>query len=174
MVQVVAPGMAWWTDIIFFRSRLEEKDARGQNEGGPFAALVRVVRRALYDNLIDAVHLGLLCVTYAYLVANIAAFFFQRFLPHPFVSLVETFSEPYLGALGIYIVVNEIRRRRGKNVHSYFTNIFVGAWLFFLIVSSLLVYFSEMYYFNAAYRIVVANSFAAFIIRLGTVLGRVP
>lgn len=135
---------------------------------------VRVVRRALYDNFIDTLHFGLLCATYAYLAAGVAAFFFQGLFPRAFPSLVEAFSEPYLGALGVYIVVNEIRRRRGKKVHPHFSSIFAGVWLAFLVTASFFVYFSEAYHFDEAYRVVMANSFAAFIIRLGAILGRVP
>lgn len=136
--------------------------------------LMRALRKVFYDNFVDTLHHVLVVATYAYLISNFAIFFFQKLLSQTFISLVETFSEPYLGALGIYIVVNEVRRRRGKNVHPYFSTIFATSWMFLLLVSTALVYFADTYHFNAVYRTIVTNSFAAFIIRLGTILGRIP
>jgi len=165
--------MAWWTDIIFFRRRFEEIKTQ-ENGSNLFVRLFCVFRRTFYDNFIDTLHNVLVVATYAYFGANITIFFFQGSLSRNFISIVETFSEPYLGALGIYIVVNEIRRRRGKNVHPHFSTAFATSWMILLLVSTVLVYLGDTYHFNTVYRTIVTNSFAAFIIRLGFILGRTP
>lgn len=165
--------MAWWIDIMFLKKHFEEQG--GQESGSNlFVKFMRALRGIFYDNFVDTLHYVLVVATYAYFAANIAIFFFQVSLPRTFISLVETFSEPYLGALGIYIVVNEIRRRRGKNVHPHFSTAFAVSWMVLLLVSTMLVYFGDTYYFNTVYRTIVTNSFAAFIIRLGVLLGQAP
>ena len=166
-------GMAWWIDIIFLKKRFEET-TRKENGDGIFVSLMRAVRRALYDNFVDTLHHVLVVATYAYLFTNIVVFFFQQSLPASSSWLLAAFSEPYLGALGIYIVVNEIRRRRGKKLYPYLGTAATFSWFALLVTSSLLVYFGETYHLNIVYRTTVTNSFAAFIIRIGTVLGRIP
>lgn len=165
--------MAWWIDIMFLKKHFEEQNGQ---EGGSnlFVRFMRALRGIFYDNFVDTLHHILVVATYAYLASNFTVFFFQKSLSNTFISLVETFSEPYLGALGIYIVVNEIRRRRGKNVYTHFSTIFAACWMALLLISSVLVYTADTYHFNAVYRTIVTNSFAAFIIRLGTILGRIP
>lgn len=166
--------MAWWTDIIFFKKNLggmPEDNGSGDNI---FVRLVSAVRKIIYDNFVDSLHVFLIVSTYTYLIANVLVFFYQNSLPANLVTLVSTFSEPYLGALGIYIVVNEIRKRRGRRVYAHFGNVFTFVWFAFLIVSTTLVYLDETYHFNYIYRTIVTNSFAAFIIRIGSILGRVP
>lgn len=165
--------MAWWTDILFLKRHLEESQGR-ESGSGLFARFLCAIRRVLYDNFVDTLHHLLFVATYSYLAANIAVFFFQSSMPRTFTTLVETFSEPYLGALGIYVVVNEIRRRRGRKVYPHFSSVFTALWIVLLTVSTALVYFGDTFYFNAVYRTIVTNSFAAFIIRLGTVLGKMP
>lgn len=165
--------MAWWIDILFLKKHFEEIPGK-ENGESIFVSLMRAVRRALYDNFVDTLHHVLVVATYAYLLTNIVVFFFQRSLPASFSWLIAAFSEPYLGALGIYIVVNEIRRRRGRKVYAHLNSAATLLWFALLVTSSLLVYFGETYHLNVIYRTIVTNSFAAFIIRLGTILGRIP
>lgn len=169
---VMSRGMAWWTDI--FLKNFFEESQKEKNEENIFASLIRAIKSIFYDNFVDTLYKVLLVSTYAYLVLSIAAFFFQRDLPRQIGYLVDAFSEPYLGALGMYVIVTEIRRRRGKVAHHHLHNVFVGAWSVFLIAATLVVYFGDTYYFDALYRTVVTNSLAAMIIRIGGILSRVP
>lgn len=161
--------MVWWTDILFLRKNLEGK-SRELSERGLFVVLVRALRRAVYDNFIETIHAALVIAVYVYLFLSIFVFFFQNHISPKVIYVLDTFSEPYLGAIGIYVVVNEIRLRRGKNSWSHLAGIFVGAWLVFLALSTMIVFLGDAYYFNAVYKTIVANSFAAVIIRLGAVL----
>ncbi len=165
--------MAWWIDILFLKKHFEGTQ-RKENGESIFVSLMRAVRRVLYDNFVDTLHHVLVVATYAYLLTNIVVFFFQQSLPSVASWLLAAFSEPYLGALGIYIVVNEIRRRRGRKVYMRLGSVATIIWFALLVTSSLLVYFGDTYHLNTVYRTTVTNSFAAFIIRIGTVLGRIP
>lgn len=164
--------MTWWTDILFLGKRFEEKNDFGKEES-IFALFLRAAKKIFYDNFVDTLHAFLTITTYAYLAASVAVFFFQKILSLPLIALISAFSEPYLGALGLYLVVNEIRRRRGKNTHPHLGTIFVGAWLILLAVSTLFVYFDTTYHFNRLYQTIVTNSFATVIIRLGTIISRI-
>ena len=135
---VAGRGMAWWTDILFLKKDFGEKQ-ESENGESIFASLMRAVRRAFYDNFVDTLHHALVVVTYAYLLTNIVVFFFQQSLPASFGWLISAFSEPYLGALGIYVVVNEIRRHRGRKVYPHFGTVATLSWFALLIVSSALV-----------------------------------
>ena len=165
--------MAWWT-ALFLNFGSDAGSGDEKKEAHAFVLLVRAVRRAFYDNFVDTLHFVLIFATYTYLLLSVAAFFFQYALPRQIVYIVDALSEPYLGVLGIYVVVNEIRRRRGKVAHSYFANVFAGAWAIFLVISTLIVILGDTYYFNEMYRTVVTNSLAALIIRVGTGLSKMP
>lgn len=161
--------MAWWIDVMLFKQLFEERKRYGKEEN-IFVFFVRAIRRVFYDNLVDTLHVFLTFLTYAYLIFSAIGFFFQQFLSPLFVSLISTFAEPYLGALGVYVVVNEIRRRNGHEQHSRFATIFVSLWFVFLGISTILVYFDRAYPFNGIYRTIITNSFAAVIIRIGAML----
>lgn len=158
---------------MFLKRRFEEIKSQ-ENGSNLFVRFMRALRGIFYDNFVDTLHHALVVATYTYFAGNITIFFFQDSLSRNFIFIVEAFSEPYLGALGIYIVVNEIRRRRGKNVHPHFSTAFAASWMILLVVSTVLVYFGDTYHFNTVYRTIITNSFAAFIIRLGVLLGRAP
>lgn len=166
---VLAQGMAWWTDIMFLGRVLEERQRTGKEEN-IFVFLARAIRRVFYENLVDTLHVLLTFLTYAYLSASIVGFFFQQYVPSIFISLVSTFAEPYLGALGVYVVVNEIRRRNGHAPHPRLATVFVSLWFMFLGISTVLVYFEHSYPFNGIYRTIITNSFAAMVIRIGAML----
>lgn len=161
--------MAWWTDILFFKSLLTKRsiDSRGESI---LVVLRRAIRQYIYDNLIDLLYIFLSVFTYLYLAATIYAFFFQNSAPPAFAELIETLSEPYLGALGIYVVVKEIARRRGRKTTRRWGELFTLIWFIFFISATLLTFYSENYEAGGIYKTVVTNALAALIIRIGTIL----
>lgn len=161
--------MVWWTDILFLKEHLGGKN-REPGEGSFFAVLVSALRKAVYDNFLETLHVALLIAVYAYFLLSIFIFFFQNYVSPKVIYVLDAFSEPYLGAIGIYVVVTEIRRRRGKNGWSHLAGVFVWSWLLFMAVSTMIVFLGETYYFNSVYKAIITNSFAALIIRLGAVL----
>ncbi|MDO8561153.1 MAG: hypothetical protein Q7R91_02975 [bacterium] len=165
--------MAWWTSLfLHFDSGKVPGDEK--KEANALVLLIRAIRKAFYENLIDTIHVALLFATYAYFFLSVAAFLFQNIFPRQILYVVDAFSEPYLGVLGIYVVVNEIRKRRGSVAHPHFASIFAGVWAAFLITSTLIVVLGDTYYFNDMYRTVVTNSLAALIIRVGAIVSKVP
>ncbi len=107
---------------------------------------------------------------YAYLAAIVLSFFFQSLVPKIIVQLLETFSEPYIGAIGIYFVLLGILHRRGKNIPLDAGEVFFVVWLLLLVVSSGFIYFSPEFHFDRTYNLIMKNSLAALVFRIGRFL----
>ena len=158
--------MAWWTEILFLKNRYVTED----NELGAFSAFRRAIRAYLYEKFVDALHVLLAIFTYGYMAAAIIAFFWQESAPAAFPYMVEVLADPYLGALGIYLIVKEIEIRRG-NIKRRRGEFFVVAWFMFLLVATASVYFFERYNpENEIYKTIVTDSSAAILIRIGRFL----
>lgn len=158
--------MAWWTEILFLKNRYLTAD----KELGAFSAFKRAVREYFYEKFVDVLHILLAIFTYGYIGAAVIAFFFQESAPAAFPYIVEVLADPYLGALGIYLIVKEIEIRRG-NVKRRRGEFFALAWFIFLLVSTASVYFFEKYDpENEIYKTIVTDSTAAILIRIGRFL----
>ena len=111
--------------------------------------------------------LGLFTDVYLFLIT--AEFFSNFHVTHPALEqALDAFSEPYLGALAVYVVLKEIRKRRTEQPLSLHRGErYVWAWLSLLAVATVAVAATERYRFDAAYRAIIANSLAALILYLG-------
>lgn len=164
--RVRVPGMAWWTEILFLKNRYLTED----KELGAFSAFKHAVREYFYEKFVDGLHILLAIFTYGYIGAAVIAFFFQESAPAAFPYIVEVLADPYLGALGIYLIVKEIEIRRG-NVKRRRGEFFALAWFIFLLISTASVYFFEKYDpENEVYKTIVTDSAAAILIRIGRFL----
>jgi len=162
--------MAWWNHLLFTDSpSVIQKEANLQEEL-PLGLFRRAIRQYLYENFIDILYIALFTFTYLYLGLAIVTFFFEARVPHIFPNIIETLSEPYLGALGIYVIVKEIERRRGKMVQRLWGELFAVVWFFFFVTASILILFSNQYHVSMIYKNVVTNALAAIIIRLSVLL----
>lgn len=139
-------------------------------EENVLTVLKRALKEYLYNNFVDILYILFGIVTYCYLALTVTAFFFERQVPRIVPQLVDLFSEPYLGVLGIYVVVREIERRRGKHVKNRWGDLFAAVWFIFLVVATVLTYVSESYHVTGVFKAVVTNALAALIIRIGTML----
>lgn len=118
---------------------------------------------------VDRLYLWLGLFTNAYLLLIAAEFFSSLHLRYPAVErLLEAFSEPYLGALAVYVVLKEIRKRRSSSpIPAHRGEWFVYSWLGLLVLTTLAVTLTERYHFDAVYQAVIQNSLAALTIFLG-------
>ena len=164
--------MAWWTHIFFFREMPEEGnkyEVAGNNS--TLAVFRRAIEDYFYNHLVDFLFVSLSIFAYLYLFLAIITFFFENQTPKYLPDIIETLAEPYLGAIGIYIVVKEIERRRGKNIRSMRKgDIFTLIWFIFFVSASFLTYFSEDYHWGTLYKTIVTNALAAIIIRIGALI----
>lgn len=145
---------------------------------GVFSCIARSVRALmktaiepyLHDHLVDTLYYALGVFTYIYFALSALTFFFRTSVPNSFPYIVDILSNPYLGALGVYVVVKEIVRRRNNTMRRRWGELFATLWLTLFVTASLATYFSEYYYLDEMYKIVATNSLAAIIIRIGTLI----
>lgn len=107
---------------------------------------------------------------HAYLGAVIVGFFFQSSLPAFFLTMTESFSASYVGALGVYFVLKELLRREGEKIPRGPTEILFIVWFVLLVVSTGLTLFSSDFQFGQMYSVILKNSFAAIVFRIGLFL----
>lgn len=161
--------MTWWTHLLFFRKDLGEQNKEEPEKDNFFAYLSRALKSYLREYAIDILYVFLTIGTYVYYVFSIITFFFEKSLPNLFPQIVETLSEPYLGVLGVYVVVKEVERRKGKITKRSWGDLFATFWFFFLVAATLSTYlgYNET---NEIYKTVVTNALAAMIIRIGVIV----
>lgn len=160
--------MAWWNDVTI--RKIPTVTYNRHHHKHWWVVLSGALKTFFYHNFLDILYHALTIFTFSYLAFVIWAFFDQNNIPIIVSRVVDALAEPYLGTLGVYLVVKEIRQRLGKKTHKHMADIIVFAWLMLMLVSSLLTMFSASYHFNIVYRHIVTNSLAALIIRIGTFL----
>lgn len=169
-MDILLTSMAWWTHLLFFGHNLEDHKLPPAREQLSFSYFSRVLQDYFRQNLIDLLYLILSIFTYVYLALSILTFFFEKSVPLFLPDTIEILSEPYLGVLGVYVVVKEIERRRGYIKQRTWGELFAIIWFLFFVTASFLTFFSEDYHANAIYKTVVTNALAAMIIRLGMII----
>lgn len=108
-----------------------------------------------------------------YLILSAVEFFANLHLVYPAVEhALDALSEPYLGGLAVYVILKEIRKKRRDLPSLHRGERFVAAWLTLFAATSLAVVLSEFYRFDVAYRLIVSNSLASFMVYLGSRLHR--
>lgn len=88
------------------------------------------------------------------------------------IQALDAFQEPYLGALAVYVVLKEIRKRRNRMPSRHYGEFFVFFWLLLLVVSSFSILFLNGYHFDEVYKLIITNAFAAFIVYIGGLINR--
>lgn len=131
-----------------------------------------ICEEMLKKEAIDWLYIVLWVFTYLYLGA-LAIFFFADLegTTPVFLVFLDALQEPYLGALGVYVVLKEIRKRIRSHPSRYFGEFFVVFWLLLLVVSTVAVLVGPGT-FDAAYKIIFTNSLAAVIIFIGSRINR--
>lgn len=124
----------------------------------------------LRKEIVEIVHGISRFFLYGYLGAVIVAFFFQESVPKLFLELTDSFSNTYVGVLGIYFVAKELLRRDGKPIPRTAGEAFFIIWIVLLLVSTGLTWLSSDFQFGEIYTLILKNSFAAVIFRIGMFL----
>lgn len=111
--------------------------------------------------------------TYIYLLA-LAVVFFGRFSDElvKIFFLLDTLQDPYLGALGVYVILKEIRQRRLNHPSRYFGELFVVLWVVLGAAASFAVLLLPRYVLNDAYGLILVNSAVVLLIYLGSLVNK--
>lgn len=117
---------------------------------------------------IDRVYFWLGYFTVFYLLLSAIEFFSNLHIRHPEIEhVLDAFSEPYLGALATYVVLKELRKRRGTpSLHQ--GERFVVAWVILLAATTLAAVLTDFYHFDAAYHLIISNALASLVIYIGS------
>lgn len=173
--------MTWGKISTIFKGFFEDKKwfsecgsvENRECEGGSIFALLKCGHKNftefIKNHSLDILYGFFGFITHAYLAVILISFFLQDYIPETLIHLADSLSEPYLGIIGIYLVLKEVRIRTGKLIpHRVLGEAFVAVWVILLFVSSLLTFVSESYHVDDVYRLIITNSLASVIIRIGT------
>ncbi|MBI5742561.1 MAG: hypothetical protein HZA25_01850 [Candidatus Niyogibacteria bacterium] len=86
--------------------------------------------------------------------------------------VVSALSEPYMGALAIYTILKEHRKKTYKAGSFHKGEVFVGLWVVMLIAAILLTALSDNYTIGEPLRILISNSTAVILIYIGGLIHR--
>lgn len=156
--------MAWWTHILFMK---KEKMSSSKKRGGVFITGYKGLKKYIRKKSIDILYVIFSIFTYLYLALSVIAFFFHTFVPDSLPFIIEALSDPYLGALGLYIVMHGLYRKKKSRSHG---QLFVPLWALFFLFASAFIYFVPDHTLETLYKTVVTNAFAALILRVGMIL----
>lgn len=159
--------MFWFRTLHYYiRKNIRDPDFEPPNVRAAFW-------NALAKETLDLFYFLLASFTYLYLIFSAAVFFLRLGQIDPvWAELVDVFSEPYLGSVGIYVILKEVRKRRRGFISQHAGEIFVALWLMLLVVSSLLVLFSPHFSYTLAHRTIIVNSVVVLLIYLGSVISK--
>ena len=122
---------------------------------------------------LDRLYLLLGRFTSLYLLAIAVGFFSDLHVRyHIFDQIIEALTEPYIAALGIYVVLKEIRRSQHDRLSFHWGEFFVLAWLLLLVISTCAILFSNLYQFGGTYRAIFSVSITSLIIYIGSRFSR--
>lgn len=113
---------------------------------------------------------GLELFTSLYLIVIAFEFFSNFHVEHPTLEKVlDGFSEPYLAALGVYVILKEIyKRRTAQAISLHRGEVFVLLWAILLFLTTVAVVSTEHYRFDAVYGLIISNSLASLMIYIGS------
>lgn len=111
--------------------------------------------------------------TYIYLLA-LAVVFFGKFSDEwrKTFFLLDILQDPYFGALGVYVILKEIRQRRLNHPSRYFGELFVVLWVALGVTASFAVLLLPQYILNGAYGLILVNSVVVLLIYLGAFINK--
>lgn len=155
--------MAWWDQITEFLYR-SNPDQEPEPISHP-QNLKDALKRIFITHAIDWLYLALGFFTFFYYWSIVFLFFSGRG-GYYFIStkLLGALSEPYLGAVGIYVILKEIRKRKIARESRHYGEIYVWFWVILLIASSSLVLFTKNFHFDSIMRLIITNSLASLVI----------
>ena len=162
--------MAWWDE---FFSYIKSSGLEDPNQEPSVKTLWERISDVFFQETVDILYFFLGIFTYLYFFA-VAFLYLSGASSFDSVGakIIRALAEPYLGAVGIYAILKETRKRRYALTSRHWGEFFVFVWIFLLIGSSLLAIFSEHYVFNRTLELIITLSLAIGLIYIGSVIHR--
>lgn len=157
--------MSWWLNIIEYLRNPEN----GDNNNG--FRLRKIIDRAIAESAIDLLYYAVGFFTSLYFLSAIYLLFIGAGLYHEIaVKIFYALSEPYLGSVGIYVILKEIRKRNLRVKSKHFGEYFVLAWSTLFLISVGLVIWSPNFTFDTLMSAVTTITLALVVIYTGGVV----
>ncbi|MBI2446352.1 MAG: hypothetical protein HYV51_00840 [Parcubacteria group bacterium] len=157
--------MSWWLNIIEYLKNSEDISADGN------VSVKKAVTKALAESAVDLLYyiVGLFTTLYFFVAAYL--FFLDAGVYNGlFIKIFDSLSEPYLGSVGIYVILKEVRKRQLKTKSKHLGEYFVFSWLILFIVAVGFVWISPNYHFDEIMGAITTITLALTVIYTGGLL----
>lgn len=135
--------MSWWLNIIEYLRNTESDNNNGQFN------LKKTIIKALAESSIDLLYYVVGFFTFVYFWVAVFLFFKSGVVYHNIaVRIFNSLSEPYLGSVGIYVILKEIRKRNLRVKSKHLGEYFVVAWSLLFSIATALVIFTPDFNFD--------------------------
>jgi|SRR3989338_6114819 len=161
--------MAWWEETTQYVYEDGLEDPKGQEPKTFWQRLNDI----FFQETVDILFFFLGIFTYVYLFA-IAFLYLSGASSFDTVAskLIRALAEPYLGAVGIYTILKETRKRRYALTSRHWGELFVLGWLGLLALASALAVLSSFYTFTKTLELIIMLSLSVGIIYIGSAVHR--
>lgn len=161
--------MIWWHHI---KEYIDKSGIENPDEKNP-KSLWEMFEDIFFRNTIDALYFWLGIFTYLYLFLvgflYLGGFSFYESLS---TKIIQSLAEPYLGAVAIYTILKETKKRKVGAPSRHWGEIFVILWILLFLVSSFAALFSDFYVFNNTLKLIITIALSIGIIYVGGAIHR--
>lgn len=158
--------MAWWEEITGYLESSGLEGSEGQNK-----SFWKKLNDIFFQETVDMLYFCLGAFTYIYLFA-VGFLYLSGVSSFDTVAskLIRALAEPYLGAVGIYTILKESRKRRYAITSRHWGEMFVFLWLGLLGSASILAMFSKFYTLTRTFELIITVTLSIGIIYVGSVV----
>lgn len=154
--------MSWWIAIIEYLREPEDSQNNGK------ISWKKVMAKALAESAVDFLYYIVGFFTSLYFLLAAYLFFVGGGKYHEIaVKIFDALSEPYLGSVGIYVILKEIRKRNLRAESKHFGEFFVLAWTLLFIAGVALVIFTPGFVFDDLMSAITTVTLALIVIYTG-------
>ncbi|KKS87948.1 MAG: hypothetical protein UV62_C0020G0009 [Parcubacteria group bacterium GW2011_GWC1_43_11] len=154
--------MSWWLNIIEYLRSPENGSGNGN------FSFKKTIIKALAESAVDFLYYAVGFFTSLYFFSAVYLFFisgggYRDIL----VKIFDALSEPYLGSVGIYVILKEVRKRNLRVRSKHFGEYFVLAWSILFLISAVLVFFRPEFTFDTLMSDITTITLALVVIYTG-------
>lgn len=165
--------MIWWHHIKEYIDRTGIDESNVLSGEKKLKSIWEMLEDVFFKNAVDALYFWLGIFTYLYFF-TVAFLYLGGLSFHENIStkIVEALAEPYLGAVAIYTILKETRKRNKHLKSRHWGEIFIILWLLLFLISSTVSLFSDFYVFNNTLKLIITVALSVGIIYVGGTIHR--
>lgn len=157
--------MSWWLNII------EHLKSSENNSANSNFSVKKTFNRALAESAVDLLYYIVGFFTFIYFWVAVYLFFNGGGIYYDIaVRIFGSLSEPYLGSVGIYVILKEIRKQNSKTKNKHFGEYFVYSWLVLFLAALGFIWLSPNYHFDHLMGAITTITLASLVIYTGGVI----